>query len=63
MELDKLSLKNSYLQPEIKGLMIQALVRSRLLYGMETCHISEDAVDTLEKFENNIMKDYVNLPR
>ena len=28
-ELDKLNLKNSYLLPEIKGLMMQALVRSR----------------------------------
>ncbi len=43
--------------------MIQALVRSRLLYGMESCQMNEDSLDKLETFENNITKEYVNVSR
>ena len=61
-ELDKMNLKSSNLLPEIKGLMIQALARSRLLYGMESCQMNEDNLDKLETFENNITKNTSTCP-
>lgn len=62
-ELNKIDLKNALLDPEIKGMMIQTLVRSRLLYGLENCCISEDTIDKLQTFENNILKEYLGVPR
>jgi hypothetical protein len=62
-ELDKINLKNSLLDPKIKGLMIQTLVRSRLVYGLDNCFMNEDTIDKLEQFENNITKEYVGVAR
>ena len=43
--------------------MIQEQVRSRLTYGIENCDLAKDAVDKLETFENNILKEYLGVPR
>jgi hypothetical protein len=62
-ELDKLGLKNSLLDPEIKGLMIQSLVRSKLSYGLENAIIPASTLKKLEVFENNMLKKYFNVSK
>jgi hypothetical protein len=62
-ELDKIGLKNSLLDPEMKGLMIQSLVRSKLSYGMENATITRSTLNGLETFENNMIKKYFNVSK
>jgi hypothetical protein len=62
-DLDKIGLKNSLLDPEMKGMLIQTLIRSKLSYGLENIELSQSSLKSLERFENNIIKSYFNLPR
>jgi hypothetical protein len=62
-ELDKIGLKNSLLDPEIKGMMAQSLVRTKLSYGLENATMTPTTIQKLETFENNIIKKYFNVSR
>ena len=54
-ELDKLKLKNMTIDPEIKGLMIQTLVRSKLIFGMENASVAPSMIEKIASFEANII--------
>jgi hypothetical protein len=62
-DLDKIGLKNSLLEPEVKGLLLQTLIRSKLSYGLENIELTESMKKSLITFEANIIKKYFNLPR
>jgi len=62
-DLDKIGLKNSMLDPEMKGLLLQTMIRTKLCYGLENVELNESAIKNLERLEGNIIKRYFNLPR
>ena len=49
------------LDTKLKGHMIQEQLRSRLMYG--NCHLGPNKIDELETFENNVLKEYLKVPR
>lgn len=62
-ELNKINLKNSWLDPEIKGCMVQSLCRSTLVYGMENANLCKSKIDRLITIESNIIKEYIGVAR
>ena len=60
-ELDKMNLKNMVLEAEVKGLMIQTLVRSKLIFGMENASLAPSTIEKLATFEANIIKEYMGV--
>ena len=62
-DLDKMNLKNPHLEPQVKGLMIQTLIRSKLLYGLENASLKPSKLEKLAIFESNIIKQYMGLAK
>ena len=62
-DLNTIGLHSKKLDVKIKGHMVQEQVRSRLIYGLENCELSEDKISKLETFENNILKEYIGISR
>ena len=62
-ELNKLNLKNMVLEAEVKGLMIQTLIRSKLIFCLENASVVPSTIEKLATFESNIIKEYMGVAR
>jgi hypothetical protein len=59
--LKELGIENPNMPPEMKGLLINSFLRSKLMYAMECSNLNKEEINELKKFEGNLIKKINNL--
>jgi len=59
--LKDLGIEHPNMPPEMKGLLINSLLRSKLMYAMECSNLNKEEIKEIKKFEGNLIKKFNNL--